>query len=167
MILETKKNLTEKSVNISSSSQKIILQQNCTTMKFFLVSSIVIKLDRFTNCTRERPVAWGSGTSVFRVHAYSTHEMVTAAATYVGNEKSYKAQLLLTFPVKYTVMVILVYINGLAVHLLGDANPLLKQLPGSPFDVTVSKDNSTNQKIEKFAMISKIRLLNQSHNTEY
>ena len=108
---------------------------------------VVISLDRSTSCFQQRPPTWGPGASVFRVHAYSVHEMVTSHASYIDDEKSYVARLLLTFPVKYTVMVLLVHVNGLTTDRLSDVSrPLLRQLLGSPFNITVTKNHSnTNQ----------------------
>ena len=114
-------------------------------IKMWRKTIINIKLNRLKNCTE---MIYSSleenGGSVFRVQALSVYEMVTSTATYIGNG-TYEVQLLLTFPAKYTIMVLLVYVNGIAMQLKRHSRPLLRQLPGSPFHVNVFKDNSTSQ----------------------
>lgn len=77
-----------------------------------------------------------NGGAVFRVQAYSIYELVSAMAVHAGNE-TYTAELLLSFPRKYTIMVLLCYVNGLGMEQKYHVEPLLTQIPGSPVDVMV------------------------------
>ncbi|XP_057303183.1 uncharacterized protein LOC130640683 [Hydractinia symbiolongicarpus] len=81
------------------------------------------------------------GRSVFRVHAYSVYEMVTTASRYIGNQ-TYEAELLLTFPTKYIVMVILTYVNGLALESRRHVKPILRQVRNSPFNLNLIRSES-------------------------
>lgn len=99
--------------------------------------TLVIKWQPSENCTKEIQdlVRFQDG-SVLRVQAYSNQELVTANAVYI-EDGSYEANLLLTIPGKFVVIVMLTYINGDNLETRTHVKPVLKQIQGSPFEVTV------------------------------
>ena len=100
--------------------------------------SVIIKWKPHKNCSikMQRKVS-ADGGSTFRVQAMSTVEMVTINTNYVGNG-TYVANLLLTFPVNYVVIIMLTYVNNDSMQMRRHARPILKQVPGSPFRVKVN-----------------------------
>eukprot|EP00794_Sanderia_malayensis_P008097 gene8097-8965_t len=90
------------------------------------------------NCSADvrRNVSFREG-SVFRVQAFSNQELVTKTAEYKDNE-TYVAELLLTVPGRYAIMVMLTYINGDNLEHRYHVKPILKQIQGSPYNVIVT-----------------------------
>ncbi len=74
--------------------------------------------------------------SVFRVQAYSNQEIVTKTAAYVDNH-TYAAELFLTTPGRYSILVMLTYINGDSLEERFHVTPILKQVRGSPYNIIV------------------------------
>ena len=79
-----------------------------------------------------------NGGAVFRVQAFSVYEMVTSTSEHTVNGE-YKASLLLTFPTNYMVMVMVTYVNDLAMESRFHVRPILRQLPRSPFPISVAR----------------------------
>lgn len=98
---------------------------------------VLIKWQPGKNCSRDNQdkIEIKDG-SILRVQAYSNQELVTAMAHYVDNE-TYAANLLLTIPGKYIVLVMLTYVNGDNLETRSHVKPILKQIQGSPYEITV------------------------------
>lgn len=110
-------------------------------VKVWKETTIAIKFNGNRNCSKNVYIKENGG-SIFRVQAYSTYEIITSYATYIGNG-TYEVDVILTFPVKYTIMILFVYVNGMNTKL--PEQPLLRQLTGSPFKISIHKDNTTIQ----------------------
>lgn len=82
------------------------------------------------------------GGTAIRVQIYSAYELASATADYAGNG-TYKAVLRLTIPTKYVVMIYLTYVNHLAMEDRRHVRPLLRQIPGSPFELNVKRQRSS------------------------
>ena len=106
-------------------------------IKTWMKTYITIQLDKLNKCSKAKyELLEKNGGSVFRVEAYSIYEIVSSMAVYIGNE-TYRAELILSFPRKYTIMILLSYVNGLGMESKHHVKPLLRQIPGSPIDAVV------------------------------
>ena len=99
--------------------------------------TVTINLQPSRNCSVEvqKLIRIKDG-STLRVQAYSNQELVTASAVYISNG-SYEANLLLTLPGKYIIIVMLTYINGENLEKRHHVRPILKQIQGSPYELSV------------------------------
>lgn len=111
-------------------------------VKIWAKSYITIMYKPSSNCSTELlSQLQKDGGATFRIQAYSVYEMTAGTSVYVGNN-TYQVELLLSFPTKYIVMVMLTYVNGQALESRMHARPLLKQLEGSPFQLNVIRSPS-------------------------
>ncbi|XP_065069421.1 uncharacterized protein LOC135694552 [Rhopilema esculentum] len=103
----------------------------------WMYHTVTINWEPSENCTTEiQDLIRIKDGSILRVQAYSNNELVTAAAVYSENN-TYTANLLLSIPGKFVVIVMLIYVNGDNLEDKHHVKPILKQIQGSPYEVTV------------------------------
>ena len=111
------------------------------TMIAWTYHTVTIKWQPSENCSEEiRDLVKIKDGSILRVQAYSNQELVTETALYISNG-SYEANLLLTIPGKFVIIVMLTYINGDNLERRYHVKPILNQVQGSPYELTVLPNN--------------------------
>ena len=145
MIYKSNKQLgiSKASAEVSNSTEDSFYGIECAytfrvekPVKAWHYTKIIIEHNPIKFCSKESLFNVTDNGSVFRVQAFSIYEMVTATANYIGN-KTYEAKVMLTFPTRYIVMIILTYVNGQAMEATRHSRPVLQQLYGSPFSLGV------------------------------
>ncbi|XP_047135906.1 uncharacterized protein LOC124813210 isoform X1 [Hydra vulgaris] len=148
MMYKTRKQLLKTQMDVYNSTESSFYGVECAytyrvtkPAKTWHYTKIVIEYNPKKFCTKDFRNFSDNGGSVFRVQAFSVYEMVTTTTDYIGNE-TYEAKILLTFPTKYILMIILTYVNGQAMESTKHTNPVLQHLSGSPFTLNVLRSQS-------------------------
>jgi hypothetical protein len=90
------------------------------------------------------------GGSLFRIQLYSIYELTSQTTSYIGNG-TYKADVMLTIPSRYLVMVFVTYTHHLGTETRRHSNPVLRQLESSPYELIVaSRGEAANDNFSNF-----------------